>query len=239
MKQIIPYVKEIVFKTNVASITSISLEHEEKVYDGEVSGDFIVFGDYKVHNDTTEREIFKYRLPFTAILPDTAIKDSIKIDIEDFTYDQVEDDVIKINIDFSVNFTEEERVDEEDNEVIDGSNKIDEETIKEIEDFLRSKDEVIDEEKKEVLEEKEEEKAEEVEEALPEEREEVDTVVKQEIKEEHEEYVKYHIHIVKENETLEQIIALYETNMETMKEYNDIEKIKKGDKLIIPEYVDE
>ena len=54
-----------------------------------------------------------------------------------------------------------------------------------------------------------------------------------------EEYVKYHIHIVKENETLEQIIKLYETNMETVKMYNEVDKIKMGDKLIIPEYQDD
>ena len=44
MKQVIPFVKEIVFKNNIASITSISLEHEEKIFDGEVSGDFIEIG---------------------------------------------------------------------------------------------------------------------------------------------------------------------------------------------------
>ena len=34
MKQIIPFEKSIVFKSDVANITSISLDHEEKVSNG-------------------------------------------------------------------------------------------------------------------------------------------------------------------------------------------------------------
>ncbi len=278
MKQVIPFSKEIVFKTVVASITSISLEHEEKVYDSEVSGDFIIFGDYKVHNDTTEKELFKYRLPFTAILPENAIKGSIKIEIEDFTYDQVEEDVIKVNIDFSISY--EEKIDEIpensekdrkdldnniNNEVIDGTNKIDEDTIKEIEEFLKNKEEEKNEKQEDMREEILEKK--ELEEIMIEDKNEEDIVINdkeerkminietetsevleskveeeksEEIKETiNEEYVIYHIHIVKENETIEQIISHYETSMETVKLYNEIDKIKTGDKLIIPEYIDD
>ena len=252
MKQVIPYVKEIVFKTTIASITSISLEHEEKVYDNEVAGDFIIFGDYKRHNDTTEKELFKYRLPFTAILPDNAINDSIKIEIEDFTYDQIEEDVIKVNIDFSICYEEEKeekRINEIENsdkvnEVIEETKEIDEETIREIEDFLKQK-ENDKKDREEAMEVKEEVVVEE--ETTPEEvRDEpvVVSVKEEDVKEEKEEeiqavtkeeYVKYHIHIVKESETIEQIIKMYETNLETVKQYNEIDKIKTGDKLIIPE----
>ena len=80
MRQIIPFVKDVVFKTNIASITSISLECEEHVSEGEINGNFIVFGDYKIHNDTTEKELFKYKLPFTAIIPDNVILDTVSLD---------------------------------------------------------------------------------------------------------------------------------------------------------------
>lgn len=106
MREIIPFTKEIVFPNNIASITSISLEHEEKIYQGEVSGEFLVYGDYKSHNDTTEKELFKYRLPFSAIIPDNIDYDSVKIDIANFTYDQIESDVLSINIEFLVEGTE-------------------------------------------------------------------------------------------------------------------------------------
>ena len=259
MKQIIPFSKEIVFKSKIASITSISLEHEEKVFDGEISGDFIVFGDYKEHNDTTEKELFKYRLPFTALIPDNLLKDTIKIDIEDFTYDQIEDDVLKVNIDFSLigeeDLNKEERdsvqddldleelsVNQEtlDNEVIDGTKELelyekekleDEKLDQDINELLGlnnnrkvstdTKEDII---SKEILEEDNNIEISKTEESVVEEK---------------SEYITYHIHIIKENETIEQIIKLYETNLENLKLYNDIEKIKTGDKLIIPEYIDE
>lgn len=279
MKQVIPYVKEIVFKTNIASITSISLEHEEKIFDGEIAGDFIIFGDYKLHNDTTETEMFKYRLPFTTILPDNIKKDTIKVDIEDFVYEQIEDDVIKVNIDFSIYGDEEyqeeveegrEETDEEVKEGIDWDlyeddsedNSSDDEITREIEEFLASKEDIVEDD---VKEENKEDKKEDIEPMeddrdlvsiddmmldpnevqvdtleLQENKEEVLQEVKTEIKsEEKNEYVMYHIHIVKESETIEQIINMYGTNIELVKEYNEIEKIKTGDKLIIPDYVDE
>ena len=241
MKQVIPFSKEIVFKHNIASITSISLEHEEKVYDGEVSGDFIIFGDYKRHNDTTEKELFKYRLPFTAILPENVIINTVKVDIEDFTYDQIEDDVIRVNVDFSLSYEEEEiiakdeKLAEPKEEAEERSEiaSIDEDTIAEIETFLKDKEEkqnpsediinpdlIADENEKVISETKESEEI-------------------KEVKADNDEYVIYHNHIVKESETIEQIVSLYDTNLETVKKYNEIDKIKAGDKIIIPEYIDE
>lgn len=252
MRQVIPFYKEIVFKTNIASITSISLEHEEKVFDGEISGDFIVFGDYKIHNDTTERELFKYRLPFTAIIPDNIDKNTVSIDIDNFTYEQLESDVIKVNIDFSIE-GDEKKVDEnndifdtverlelninDDNELFNDKNDelVDRSIESEIDDFLNnySNDVVVpkDYSEKEDLQIK-------------------DSVVKDNVVEDDliveeknvnvvDEYVTYHIHIVKENETLEMILKKYNVSLDFVKEYNEITDIKYGDKLIIPDNFDE
>ena len=236
MKEIIPYTKEIVFNTKVASINSISLEHEEKVFDGEVAGDFIIFGDYKAHNDTTETENFKYRLPFTTILPDNILKDSIKVDIENFTYELSEEDVLKVKIDFCVmgDEIEEERFkDLPDPSSIDEDRALFEEPLfnedldKEIDEFLATKEE---DKKIDSLEQEEVTKEEINEKDLSIEEEHIETV---------DEYVTYHIHIVKESETIESIIKLYDTNLETIKLYNEIDKLKTGDKLVIPEYVDD
>ena len=48
-------------------------------------------------------------------------------------------------------------------------------------------------------------------------------------------YVTYHIHIMKENETIDSICTKYNTNENLIKEYNDITNISIGDKLIIPD----
>ena len=48
MKQIIPFKKDLLFKTKVSEITSISLEREISTpEDGIVSGIFHITGDYK------------------------------------------------------------------------------------------------------------------------------------------------------------------------------------------------
>lgn len=278
MRQVIPFSKDIVFKTNIANITSISLEHEEKIMEGEVSGDFIIFGDYKIHNDTTEKELFKYRLPFTALIPDNIERDSVIIDIENFTYEQIENDVLKVNIDFSIegeekeeevverNVLENEDVTEievlNEDEVVE--NKIDniDEIYEAIDNFIaaRDKDEENDRIKQEevnTLDNNQIIEQEEVKDEVKEETSNLDEREKEFIQndienvegeittmekvdtQEMSEYVTYHIHIIKEEETLDGIIKNYGSNMDVVKCYNDVTNIKVGDKIIIPEYLDE
>lgn len=225
MKQVIPFYKEIVFKNKIANLTSISLEHNEKVVDGEVSGEFIVYGDYKVHNDTTEKEDFKYKLPFTALLPDDIDLNTVKVDITDFKYDQIDEDVLRIDIDFSIEgdtlecLDEREEVSEEDtiNEEIDEILGIKEEVetlelpVESIEEEVQVREDTINEEIQVI--EKTEEK--------------IETM---------EEYVTYHVHVVGSNDSVENIMKLYNTNLDMLNQYNDIKELKIGDKVIIPEY---
>lgn len=49
-------------------------------------------------------------------------------------------------------------------------------------------------------------------------------------------YVTYHVHIVREDDTVESICQKYEINKEELSYYNDITTIKMGDKLIVPTY---
>ena len=226
MKQVIPFYKEIVFKNKIANLTSISLEHNEKVVDGEVSGEFIVYGDYKVHNDTTEKEEFKYKLPFTALLPDDIDLSTVKVDITDFKYDQIDEDVLRIDIDFSIEGDALECLDER--EIIEEEDTINEE----IDEILGIKEEV---ETLELPVESMEEKVQIREEIVKED--EIQVIEKTEEKiETMEEYVTYHVHVVGSNDSVENIMKLYNTNLDMLNQYNDIKELKVGDKVIIPEY---
>ena len=224
MKQVIPFYKEIVFKNKIANLTSISLEHNEKVVDGEVSGEFIVYGDYKVHNDTTEKEEFKYKLPFTALLPDDIDLSTVKVDITDFKYDQIDEDVLRIDIDFSIEGDTLECLDERE--------IVEEDTInEEIDEILGIKEEV------ETLELPVESMEEEVQVREDTINEEIQVIEKTEEKiETMEEYVTYHVHVVGSNDSVENIMKLYNTNLDMLNQYNDIKELKIGDKVIIPEY---
>ena len=49
MKQIIPFKKDLLFKTTVNEITSISLEHQIMIKkEDHLSGEFHISGDYKM-----------------------------------------------------------------------------------------------------------------------------------------------------------------------------------------------
>ncbi|MBE6147627.1 MAG: LysM peptidoglycan-binding domain-containing protein [Firmicutes bacterium] len=54
------------------------------------------------------------------------------------------------------------------------------------------------------------------------------------ISETDETFVAYHVYIVRENDTVEEIIEKYKTTREDLSAYNDIENIKLGSKIIIP-----
>lgn len=236
MKQVIPFYKEIVFKNNIASILNVSLEHEESILEGEISGNFILTGEYKIHNDTTEVESFRYKLPFTALISDDMNRDTISIDIESFSYEQIENDVLRIDIDFSIEYEvnleddevevledEFDKIDREIDEIL-GLNKNDEERdIFDIEDVGDDKDIVV----PLIVEEKEEKLEVPVETIIEETKEEISNK---------EEYVTYYVYVVKESDTLEQILKTYNVSLEYLKEYNDIKDIKLGDKIIIPLY---
>ena len=101
---IVPYEKEIVFNTKIKEICSISLEYEANVLDEELSGDFILIGDYKIHELSVNKEPFKYRIPFSIELSDNIIRDSIKHDINNFTYEIIDDDTLKVNIEFNITY---------------------------------------------------------------------------------------------------------------------------------------
>jgi len=106
MKMNIPYEKEIVFNTKIAEITSISLEYEANIFDEDIQGDFIVSGDYKIHELSVNKEPFKYRIPFSIELTDNIIRDSIHYDIHNFTYEVIDEDTLKVNIDLLLNYEE-------------------------------------------------------------------------------------------------------------------------------------
>ena len=47
-------------------------------------------------------------------------------------------------------------------------------------------------------------------------------------------YSTYSVYILREDDNLEEVMAKYKTNRETLAEYNDLENLKVGSKLIIP-----
>jgi hypothetical protein len=117
IKEIIPYEKEIKFDTKISEITSISLEHEESYNNDDIEGNFLITGDYKEYPISVDKKDFNFKIPFTIELSESIDKDSIKLDINDFTYDIKEDDTLKITVELEFNYNLIEKEEELDRQI--------------------------------------------------------------------------------------------------------------------------
>ena len=107
MKNIIPFKKDVIFKTNLSEITSISLENTLTLKDDTISGDFIISGDYKVSDKSTTVEPFELNIPFEIVLDDRFDTKRATIDIDDFYYEIVNNNVLSVSIDVLVDHLQE------------------------------------------------------------------------------------------------------------------------------------
>ena len=240
MKQIIPFKKELLFKTKVSEITSISLEHNLSLKkDDLISGEFIISGDYKMTEGSINREKFNFKLPFDIALDSRYDASSMIIDIDNFYYEVINNEFLTVNIDV---FIDGEKIANEIAEIEEDdtppsirlvpNNKIDEQgLIKPIE-LLDNKEDInfcdvdsnINYKKVPMMEMTEEE-----------------NIINNEMEfnifqgiDNSDTYVTYHVYIVKSGDTIDTILEKYNVKKESLLLYNDIENIKVGTKLIIP-----
>ena len=110
MKQIIPFNKELLFKTKLSEITSISLEHTLTLKNDDlISGEFYISGDYKMTEGSINREKFQFKLPFDIALDSRYDMSSIIIDIDNFYYEIINNEALQVNIDV---YVEGEKIEE-------------------------------------------------------------------------------------------------------------------------------
>lgn len=251
MKQIIPFKKDLPFKTKVSDITSISLERKIEILDGGiVTGTFYITGDYKMNEGSINREKFSFDLPFDITLDPRYDVNSVKADIEDFYYDVINEDILKVNIDLYIEaeylpdtsldnniLTEEDKSDNEMNDV----QKEDEPVEEDRNIMTESKSDSKNDENIEIEKDKEvtSEKINNDDATMNDsdiERNDVDDFANDLFSnlDNTETYTTYYVYIVKEEDTIDKIISLYGVTKEDIENYNDITSIKPGDKVIIP-----
>ena len=228
MNLIIPFTKDIKFNSSIAEITSISLEHDYTVNDGEILGNFIVSGDYKSHELSVNKEHFEYVLPFSVELTTRIDRNSVDFSIEDFTYEIKNNDTLEVRIEYSVNALEEkeeineeplfERV-EEDVTLEDMLDKINEDIRDDEEAEETDKEDTMETEVIEQRDVTEDDKK---------------TIIDS-INDADDAFVTYHIHIMKETDTIDTVCTKYNTTSNILSEYNDLSTVAIGDKLIIPD----
>ena len=215
MKKIVPFKKELTFKTKVSEITSISLEHKIlKKEEDLVTGEFIINGDYKMTEGSINREKYEFKLPFDIALNSKYDVDNLNIDIDNFYYEILNNDTLKVNIDLFLEGPEKEIRQEPEEPQNIHKEKLPEEEQPQVE----------------LPEEKE----------IPLEKENTNTNNNIEINNifntdsANETYATYYVYIVKEDDTIDKILTKYNITKEDLETYNNIESIKPYDKIIIP-----
>ena len=247
MKQIISFEKEIAFKTMIGEVTSISLEHTLSFQGpSTISGDIIVSGTYKMTEASTLEEDFQYAIPVDIMLTKELEEDNRSITIHNFTYDIRNEDTLHLYIDVLVKGREVIELEEDEKEVIEPVReeqpKIDEEqkedttndnkellTDIEVEESQKVIDNIINTDKKEevVIEDKKEEV-----------KTTTDTKVMNSIfsafANTEETYTTYTVYLLRENDSIENIIENYGVTREELSYYNDLDNLNVGSKIIIP-----
>lgn len=223
MNQKIEFKKDCMLKTYVSSITDISLTHDYKILDDTIEGYFDVTGSYKVTMSSVETEDFMFTIPFTIALSSLIDKDTIDLKLSDFNY-SVEKDVLHLKMFLDMDYQEIEiKEDTEDNEEIDNmiNDLIDKDSTTDIKSPSEFHNEVM---LDNVIDSKEE-----VKEKVSEKN--FNTIFN-EVKESN--FSKYKVYIMRSEDTLESILVKYNVTMDEIKEYNDIDNINIGSKIVIP-----
>ncbi len=212
MKIILPFKKDVLLKDNVYEITSISLENQLSINEYLVQGTLYVTGEYRVSDASNTVLPFNLELPVSISLDDNYDTSNAKCDIDDFYYEIIDNQKISISVDISVDkLKQREIIDDkrEINVIEDRCIDMDEETYDKV--VENSK---VDNDKKEVKENS------------------INSLFDK--LDNNENYKSYLIYIIRENDTLDNILEKYNVDIDIIKEYNDISDIKVGDKIIIP-----
>ena len=218
MKEIIPLKKDIIFKTKVAEVTSINLEHDYKILDDMVEGTVYLSGSYKMTEASVIEEDFVYNIPFSIAISKRIDKDTIKIDIDDFKYEVIKDVMtVDISLELTCNELErkEEIKEEKELEIEDNITNIDFDNY--IDDYFKdeNKDIKIEEDTSTNIENN------------------INNLTQNIINNENK-YYTYKVYIVREGDTIDTICNKYNVKIEDLIDYNDIDNISIGDKVIIP-----
>lgn len=268
MKKIVSFEKELDFPSMIGEITSIALDNNLDFIDqNTITGTFTISGSYKMTEASTLEESFKYEIPVDITLVETFDLSSVKVTIDNFNYEVINDDVLKCNIDVLIDGIEEIILEEE---LIDNTEKNTDEVIsteelnlKEMEsvrecDGDKMEDKELDMEKADIQEEvefpfKQISEVKELNKEQEDKKEGYDKKMKNEEKELYnnlegqnisslfeafsstdETFKTYSVYILRREDTIETVLNKYSITREELSDYNDLENLEIGSKLVIP-----
>lgn len=233
MKQIIPFVKDISLAPKIYEVTSIALEHNLKMENSDsVVGSFTVSGKYRINNISINEEVFEENIPFDITLDSKYDASKVIIDIDDFYYEIINDEFLRVHIDVLVdNLVYEKKEVEKPKEIIKEEREEISTIINERNDDLMNDNVNLSDKKEDTLIREEDVKAS----KKDEEREsDITNKIETGLFDKEEKYITYKVHIVRDAETIDEITAKYNVSKEELEKYNDLNNIVLGTKIIIP-----
>lgn len=233
MKQIIPFVKDISLAPKIYEVTSIALEHNLKMENSDsVVGSFTVSGKYRINNISINEEVFEENIPFDITLDSKYDASKVTIDIDDFYYEIINDEFLRVHIDVLVdNLVYEKKEVEKPKEIIKEEREEISTIINERNDDLVNDNVILSDKKEDTLIREEDAKTS----KKDEEREsDITNKIETGLFDKEEKYITYKVHIVRDTETIDEITAKYNVSKEELEKYNDLNNIVLGTKIIIP-----
>ena len=221
MRQTIPFKKDITFKTKIGELTAISLDNDLTLKGEDlIVGNFYISGTYKMLETSTIEEEYSYKIPCEIAISDEYDTYDATIDIDDFYYEIINDEILRVNIVVVINNLErKEEVLEEKNEEVDD---LDEDILEDTTDdrSINSDTKIIEE--------------------IPEIERDTSSFleVKEKVKHEKDTYLTYRVYIFKEEDTIEGVLEKYNITKEQLEDYNNLDEITAGTKLVIPSFND-
>lgn len=233
MNEVFTIDREFLFKSTIHEITSISIEHNYDINGSNLEGEFIISGDYRLHEISINKEDFSFKIPFNHEIRSNINLDTIDVEITDFSYDFNNGDELTVHVEYLVKgdeavleFSDEDKL----NEFLDNNKAV--EVVSLLDEV---KDEKPKEEEKTVDDKVKDTPKEDIDDRNQNDDKKIDeNMILNSINEE-EEYIKYHVHTVTMNDTIESITSMYKISLNTLKKYNSFENLELNMKLIIPE----
>ena len=212
MKQIIPFTKDITFKTKIGELISISLDNDLTLKGEDlVTGNFYIKGSYKMIKTSELEEEYSYKLPCDIAISEDYETFDATIDIENFNYEIVNEDILRITIEVAINNLEKKEITITEVEVVEEPRN----DIETLEEELNNNI-IIDDERNNPIEI-------------------LNTVTPDLLNLNTEEtYATYYVYLYKEEDTIDKIMDKYCVTLNDLNDYNDMEKVSSGMKIIIP-----
>lgn len=253
MEKKVTFEKELSFPNEISAVTSISLDQDLQLENQTVEGNFIISGTYQ-RKDTLEKEDFHEVVPCTIALDAKYDVSELQFDIDDFYYQIPTSHTVLVHIDVLL-----QNLIEKQEEIAESIHLNEEDLREEVESEELTEPVASMEQDTELLELPTEDLTSTVPKQNQAEKEavvfpsqpipvEVSTISNNQentkdlpsifsnLADTSDTFCKYHVYIMRETDTIETVLNQYQITRDALAEYNNLDSIPVGSKLIIPSH---